>query len=81
MERSGLFAVLRYQPLGNTATKLWLGRRYGNYGNCGNCEYCGELGAAMQTGLLGAGVREHVCSVALPAAGDYSKQALVGAAL
>ena len=42
MEQSGLFAVLRYQPVGNTANRLWLGRRYGNYGNygnCGNCEY------------------------------------------
>ena len=38
-------------------------------------------GAAMQTNLLGAGAKGHVCSVALPAAGEYSKQALVGAAL
>ena len=43
----------RYQPQGNTANRLWLGRRCGNCGNCGNCEYWGELGAAMQTGLLG----------------------------
>ena len=50
----GMFAVLRYQPLGSTANRLWLGRRYGNYGNCGICGICGELGAAMQIGLLGA---------------------------
>ena len=60
---------------------LWLGRRYENYGNCGNCGNCGELGAAMQTGLLGAGAKGHVCSVALPAAWEYSNHALVGAAL
>ena len=45
--KQAFFAVLRYQPLGSTANRLWLGRRYGNYGNCGNCGNCGELGAAM----------------------------------
>ena len=51
----------------------------GTMGSVGSVSTGG--GAAMQTGLLGAGAKGHVCSVALPGAGEYSNQALVGAAL